>query len=171
MKTINDNTPMAQMMSHFARPGTVTWIGVRPARNEAVNVVQKVEAIPGQGLVGDRFKGTPTSARQVTLIQAEHLPAVAAMLERNSIDPALLRRNIVVQGINLLALKGKQFKIGTAVFEMTGHCHPCSKMEAALGYGGYNAMRSHGGITAKVVKQGIIQSGDSVSVLDGSSST
>jgi len=68
----------------------------------------------------------------------------------------------VVSGLNLLALKGKQFRIGNVVLEYTGLCHPCSKMETALGPGGYNAMRGHGGITTRVVEAGDITVGDDV---------
>jgi MOSC domain-containing protein YiiM len=70
-----------------------------------------------------------------------------------------------VEGINLLALKGKVFRVGEAVFEYSGECHPCSRMEESLGSGGYNAMRGHGGITAKVIKDGIIGLGDAVRVI------
>ena len=67
-----------------------------------------------------------------------------------------------MSGINLLALKGKCFHIGAAVLEYSGECHPCSRMEASLGLGGYNAMRGHGGITAKILTGGIIRVGDAV---------
>lgn len=160
---LNESGPMHAMMQHFPSAGKVVWIGLRPARDAAVLVVTMVEAKIGSGLVGDRFNGRPDSPRQVTLIQAEHLEVIARLLKRSSVDPALLRRNIVVEGINLTALSGKLFRIGTALLEVTGQCHPCSKMEKALGYGGYNAMRGHGGITAKVVAEGVIQTGDSVS--------
>ena len=79
------------------------------------------------------------------------------------IDPSLTRRNIVVSGINLLALKERQFIIGAdVILETTGLCHPCSRMEENLGAGGYNAMRGHGGITAKVIQGGTIQAGDPI---------
>ena len=68
----------------------------------------------------------------------------------------------MVSGLNLLALKGKTFRIGDVVLEYTGLCHPCSKMEAALGPGGYNAMRGHGGITTRVIEGGEVALGDSV---------
>jgi MOSC domain-containing protein YiiM len=70
----------------------------------------------------------------------------------------------LVEGVNLLSLKGKQFRIGEAVFEYSGECHPCSRMEEALGVGGYNAMRGHGGITARVLSSGEIKTGDTVFV-------
>jgi MOSC domain-containing protein YiiM len=115
------------------------------------------------GIEGDRFSGSSGNPRQVTLVQKEHLAVIAACLNRESIPPLLLRRNIVVSGINLLALKDKIFSIGDATLEFSGLCHPCSKMEHQLGAGGYNAMRGHGGITARVRKAGMVRLNDSVS--------
>jgi MOSC domain-containing protein YiiM len=83
-------------------------------------------------------------------------------LHRDATPPELTRRNIVVSGINLLALKDRRFQIGGAVLEATGPCEPCSRMEENLGPGGYNAMRGHGGITARVVEEGTIRVGDEV---------
>ena len=81
---------------------------------------------------------------------------------RRRLESTLTRRNLVVSGINLLALKGEQFQIGDVVLECTGWCEPCSRMEANLGPGGYNAMRGHGGITARVLAGGVITLGDPV---------
>lgn len=141
--------------------GRVEWIGIRPEKRKPLEVVESVEADTEQGLVGDHYHGS-SGKRQVTLIQAEHLEAVASMLGRDKLNPLLLRRNIVVRGINLLALKEKRFQIGEAVLEMTGLCHPCSRMEQNLGAGGYNAVRGHGGITARVLGGGKIAVGDEV---------
>jgi MOSC domain-containing protein YiiM len=151
-----------QLQNQFPHGGEVTWIGLRPERDAPMLEPEQAMALRGKGLQGDRFRGTAISKRQVTLIQAEHLAVLAALLERDAIPPALLRRNIVVRGINLLALKTKTFTVGEALLEMTGLCHPCSKMETVLGPGGYNALRGHGGITAKVVQSGMIKRGDKV---------
>lgn len=124
--------------------------------------LESVQVNCGTGLEGDRFKGRPESPRQVTLIQQEHLAVIAACLGRESVDASLLRRNIVVSGINLLALKDKHFRVGDVVLEFTGPCHPCSKMERFFGAGGYNAMRGHGGITARVHEAGVIRLADAV---------
>ncbi|MCY7352311.1 MAG: MOSC domain-containing protein [Cytophagaceae bacterium] len=156
------NSPLHKLMAHHAQAGTVEWIGLRPARRETMQVVEEVYARFGTGLDGDRYKGQPGSIRQVTLIQAEHLAAIASFLGQDSVDPAALRRNIVVRGINLHALKNHPFRVGEAVLELTGDCHPCSRMEETLGPGGYNAIRSHGGITARVLQEGAIRIGDAV---------
>ena len=152
----------------FPRPGRVEWIGIRSERREPVSAVQSVEVSETKGLMGDHYSGQ-SGNRHVTLIQAEHLPVIAALTGRDSLDPALVRRNIVVSGLNLLALKDHQLQLGDpehgpVILQVTGQCHPCSKMETALGPGGYNAMRGHGGLTAKVIQGGTIRVGDEVVV-------
>ena len=151
-------------MRNLPQTGRVEWIGVREKKRMPLVELKSVNAVVGSGLEGDRYAGR-SGKREVTLIQAEHIAAVASMLHKESVDPQLLRRNIVVSGVNLLALKGKDFRIGEAVLEMTGLCHPCSRMEENLGAGGYNAMRGHGGINARVLQGGIIRLGDEVAVV------
>jgi MOSC domain-containing protein YiiM len=147
---------MKEMLATMPQVGCVQWIGLRPGRGEPVVVVEQAEATLSSGLEGDRFSGGEGAKRQVTLIQREHIDAVRQILGRDSLEANLLRRNIVVSGINLQALKEKHFQIGDAVLYGTGNCPPCSQMEKALGPGGYNAMRGHGGITARVVTPGTI---------------
>lgn len=148
------------LLDTLPQVGKVTWIGLRAARREPMKVVEEVMAEINCGLVGDRYSGR-TGTRDVTLIQAEHLPAISSYLGDRLVQAADLRRNIVISGINLLSLKDRQVMIGNALLEVTGLCHPCSRMEQTLGPGGYNAVRSHGGITARVVESGRIAVGDS----------
>lgn len=155
---------MKELLNHIPQQGIVENILIRPKRKESPIAVESVFADSKKGLLGDHYSSL-SGQRQVTLIQYEHLQAVAGMLHIERIDPLLTRRNIVVQGINLLALKDKQFLVGEVVLEFTGLCHPCSRMEENLGNGGYNAMRGHGGITSKVVKEGHISIGDKVLIL------
>ena len=166
--TTRENGDLRTLMGRVARDGRVQWIGVRPGRREPMTHVDDVQARPGVGLVGDRYSGR-SGKREVTLVQAEHLPVIAACLGVAEVHPHRLRRNIAISGINLAALKGRRFRIGSAVFEHTGPCHPCSRMEEALGHGGYNAVRGHGGITARVVEAGVIRIGDALSPLEAAS--
>ncbi|MDO9283730.1 MAG: MOSC domain-containing protein [Aquabacterium sp.] len=171
------------LTQQFAGPGRLQGIGLRPGRGLAMRAVDQVQALAGHGLVGDRSVRAGAAGggkRQVTLIQAEHLPAIAALAggrwPADGVDALALRRNLVVSGLNLLAARTlfKQLPLvlrlgapGAAaadevVLEVTGPCEPCSKMEALLGPGGYNAMRGHGGVTARVLQGGVLRLGDAV---------
>ena len=159
-----NESPLKALMDVMPQTGRVEFISVRPARKELPKPVEIVNANPKSGLEGDHFSSSFSKKRQVTLIQEEHLQAVGNIL-KIKIDPLLTRRNIVVSGINLLALKDRSFAIGSAIFKGTGYCHPCSRMEKNLGPGGYNAMRGHGGLTAEVLQEGVIELGSEVRLI------
>ncbi len=156
---------VAELKRHFPNAGRVEWIGVRSQRGSEIDEKSFIEAVKDNGLVGDKAGTRPGGKRQVTIFQAEYLPVVRALLPDINISYPDLRRNIVVSGINLNALKECQIKIGAATLEVTGFCHPCSKLEAQLGKGVFNALRGHGGLTAKVIESGLITVNDDVHVL------
>ncbi len=163
---LNASSPLAKLMNAPVRPGKIEWIGVRPERRAPMRVVETVELDTKRGLVGDRYEGR-SGSRHVTLVGKADLIAIADFLGLSEVQPDLLRRNILVSGVNLLALKDKRFRLGSALLEMTGECHPCSRMEEIFGEGGYNAVRSHGGITARVLEDGTVRLGDALEVLPG----
>jgi len=144
--------------------GKIEWIGLRTTKNKEIIQVDTAEALYDHGLVGDKSAQKTGSKRQVTLIQAEYFPVLEFFLHKEKILPETLRRNIVVSGINLSVLLKNCLKINDVVFEITGNCAPCKKMEEALGFGAFNAMRNHGGVNAVVRKGGIINVGDEVHV-------
>ncbi|MCR8827671.1 MOSC domain-containing protein [Photobacterium sp. TY 1-4] len=153
---------MADLLARHAQPGRVDWIGVRPERRAAVVSLPQVQ-VEMAGLDGDRARA---GKRAVTLIQAEHLPVIAGLLGGPEVTPEALRRNILISGINLGALKGRDIAVGDAVLRLTVICAPCSRMEETFGPGGYNAVRGHGGWCAEVVTPGLVRLGDAVRVVD-----
>lgn len=179
-----------ELRATFPRAGRVEWIGLREARRAPIWSVPEAEAHALVGLIGDHGKTAPVrlraltgepgeetvahhvapipggpGRRQVTLLQAEHLPVIAALMGLERATPEMLRRNLLISGIPLLALKDARFGVGEVVLEGTGECHPCSRMEETLGEGGYNAVRGHGGLTARVIRGGVIRRGDPVTPL------
>ncbi len=164
-RTPPPGSPLAQLLDGPMASGRLAWIGLRPARRAPMLAVEAAWLLPGAGLEGDRWRGAATGARQVTLVAAEHLAAIAGYLGLPAVAPERLRRNLVITGLNLLALKGRRFRIGTALLDCSGECHPCSRMEEEFGPGGYNAVRGHGGITARVLEGGAIRLGDPVTRL------
>jgi len=162
MKTIRDlMTPPAHVQ------GRVEAIVVRGAPRDRARLVERTTALAGIGLADDRLgqRGeAELSTRQLTLIQLEHLPLIAAFARSGPIAPVDLRRNLVISGINLLTLKNAKVRVGEALIEIVGPCAPCSRMEEVIGPGGYAAMRGHGGMTARILEGGAIGVGDVVSV-------
>ncbi|MEM1144528.1 MAG: MOSC domain-containing protein [Pseudomonadota bacterium] len=166
MRTSSRPNPL-QRFAKDLPTGRLEWIGVRPARRQPMQVLEKVDALESLGLAGDhRTQKTPGSARQVTVTSHEFIAQIAHYLGVSAIDPALLRRNLVVSGINLNALRYQTFSIGAAVMEAKALCHPCSSMESALGKGAVAAMLGHGGLCCEIVKSGTLQIGDEVHVID-----
>jgi MOSC domain-containing protein YiiM len=151
-----------ELLDRIPQVGRLEWIGLRPAPRTPMQVVESASAEVGRGLIGDRYAVNPGTKRQVTLLQAEHLTVIAALSGQAQVPPEWLRRNLLISGINLLALRDRQFRIGEVLLEGTGPCAPCTRMEEVLGAGGYNAMRGHGGITARVLGSGRLQVGDAV---------
>ncbi len=165
---------LRDLVQRFACPGRVEGIVIRPERRQPAQSVLEVRAEPGRGLIGDRRSRTERTGeevrkRELTLIQAEHFPVVARWCGLDQLEPVRLRRNLVIGGLNLLAMRPPfrdlrlEWLIGDrATIEITGLCEPCSFMEKELGPGGYNALRGHGGVTAIIRAAGLIRVGDPV---------
>ncbi|MDA7967036.1 MOSC domain-containing protein [Ruegeria sp.] len=153
---------LKDLISGWAQPGHIDWIGLRPERRVEMEIVDTA-MISADGLDGDRSRA---GKRAVTLIQREHLAAIGSYLGEGPIAPDILRRNLVVSGINLAALKGREVQVGEAILRFTVICAPCSRMEEALGKGGYSAVRGHGGWCAEVVRPGRVALGDPVQPVD-----
>lgn len=141
---------LATLTARHAGAGRIDWIGLRPVRL-ADPISVETAHLGESGLEGDHAR---PGKRALSLIQAEHLPVIAALAHIGAVAPETLRRNLVISGLNLSALRGKRLRLGEAVVELTTPCAPCSRMEAALGPGGYTAMRGHGGWCAKIITPG-----------------
>ena len=157
--------------------GELTWIGLRPERKAEMLEVNSARAFVGSGLEGDHgFENTLGAGRQVTLLSEEYIAQTQHFLSLSrsvnqrhqpdaipsSIQPKHLRRNLVIKGMNLDALRYQQFSIGSAIFEAGAICHPCLRMEELLGKGGIAAMMGHGGLCLKVIQSGTLILGDTV---------
>lgn len=174
---MQDNQQTLQSISHsMPQIGRLEAIIVRPARRVAAIELAHTIAIAGVGLQDDR-RGIESknimakvSNRQVTLIQAEHVEVVAKIMRQPQLNATMLRRNLVISGVNLLAIKplfkhhAHYLQIGDVLLEVTGICAPCSRMEELLGEGGYNAMRGHGGVNARIIRGGALSVGDAVNI-------
>ena len=166
---MDSDTRFLEKLRQSIVPGKLEWIGLRTERRGEISIVERAQAIVGLGLDGDhRCLKTPGSARQVTIISREYIHQVAQQLDKGFIDPALLRRNLVISGMNMNLLRFQRLQIGEAIFETSALCDPCSRMDENLGNGAAAAMFGYGGLCTKIIQGGWIEVGDAVVRLEAS---
>ncbi len=150
--------------------GTVERVFVAGAGGEAMQPVDEVLAVAGQGLEGDRYatrRGywTDVDECEVTLIQGEDLDAITAS-SGVGVQDGQHRRNIVTRGVDLRALAGRTFRIGGATFAYDRPRPPCRYIEGLTEAGMTRALAARrGGICARVVETGVVRPGDEVETL------
>jgi hypothetical protein len=153
--------------------GEVVAIHVASGAGAPMRGLASAEAIPGEGLVGDRYReGTgfyspiPTDpgARELTLIGEESL---AAVLNETGIvlGPEEHRRNITTRAIALEPLLGKRFRIGEVICEGVRPCPPCTHLEEITGKHVMKPLIHRGGIRVRIVTGGWIRVGDPIQEL------
>lgn len=148
--------------------GEVVGIYIAPRSGEAMTPVAEARAVAGRGLEGDRYyerlgtySAVPEPGRQITLVEAEALEAVARDLGVE-IAPGDARRNVVTRGISLNDLVGREFRVGDATLQGVELCEPCAHLVSLIGKNVLRGLVHRGGIRADIVASGTIRVGDPV---------
>ena len=68
--------------------------------------------------------------------------------------PDVYRRNLVVAGVDLMALMGREFELQGVRFMGMVEAKPCYWMDEALAPGAEEALRGCGGLRARVLTSG-----------------
>jgi MOSC domain-containing protein YiiM len=136
----------------------VESISIGPS--QALAPVESVQAVAGQGLVGDRYASAgPAPGRALTLIEAE-------VLEDVGLTGTESRRQVVVRGVQLNDLVGKRFRVGEVECYGVELCEPCVHLQALTRPGIIKELVHRAGINADILTDGTISVGDAV-VVDG----
>lgn len=149
--------------------GEVVTIHVAPDEGAAMQSLNAVRAIAGQGLVGDRYHDGAGSyseregpGRQITLIEAEALEAI----EREqgiTLAPGESRRNVTTRGVALNHLVGREFTAGDVRLRGIKLCEPCGYLQRTLGIDHLvQALAHRAGLNAEILTDGEIRIGDKV---------
>lgn len=132
---------------------------------------ERISAIAGEGLAGDRyllgtgFYSDGTDGRQLTLIEAEDLE----QLNANGVELAQheCRRNLVTRGVALAPLIGQRFTVGGVLCEGIRMCPPCVHLEELTRPGPLRGLARSGGIRAHILSDGLIAVGDAIRIEGG----
>lgn len=152
----------------MAWDGILTHIHVTPAARQPMRALAEARLIAGRGIEGDRYllgTGTysqkPEPGRQVTLIEAETLEALARD-HGLELTPAEHRRNLTVRDVPLNHLVGRRFRVGGAVLEGTRLNTPCKYLELVTGKTVHEALIHRSGLNCIIVEGGTIRPSDPV---------
>lgn len=137
-------------------PATVVSLQICAVARGPMQPVASVHAVEDLGLEGDRH-AKADNKRQVLLVEAE-------TLEKLGLNVGDIKENITTHGIALMSLPvGTRLRIGEAVFEITGVCHPCSRMDD-LRPGLRQTLSRQRGMLARVMQSGTLRVGDPITV-------
>jgi MOSC domain-containing protein YiiM len=142
---------------------SVVALCLSPVTSGPMVPVAELDVVAGAGIIGDRYYGA--EQRNLTLIEAEEIDAFNA---RNGTQIALTdpRRNVVTRNVDLAALVGKEFLVGSVHLrgiELSEPCATLAKHLAATGLAKRVIVREfthRAGLRAAVVSSGRIRIGD-----------
>jgi MOSC domain-containing protein YiiM len=128
---------------------------------------ERIEVRGGVGILGDRYAGrTAHRDAAVTVLAAESVEALAAELGSGPLDPLLARRNVVLRGAEVEALRGQVFSLdcGDGVVLLRGGrpANPCAWLDVVLAPGAHRGMRGRGGIRCAALSDGVLRVGPAV---------
>ncbi len=152
--------------------GRLEGIFVAPTATAPMQAVQRVRAVVGRGLEGDRYfseQGTYSPnegpGRRLTLVEAEALDAVASETG-TLLGPGESRRNLVTRGVRLNELVGKRLWIVEVECLGVRLCPPCGHLERVTGRSGLQtALHERGGLRVDILNDGEIAVGDPIRVV------
>jgi MOSC domain-containing protein YiiM len=142
------------------RPDAV--VAARPVESR-----DRIEVRAGLGIVGDRYSGQSAHRdASVTVIAAESLDRLAAELGSGPLDPLATRRNVVLRGAEVEALRGQLFSLdcgeGEVVLAGGRPANPCAWLDLALTPGAHRGMRGRGGVRCAPRTDGVLRLGAAV---------
>ncbi|SEM12401.1 hypothetical protein SAMN04515665_13228 [Blastococcus sp. DSM 46786] len=142
------------------RPGTAV-------PGQAADRREQLEVRAGVGIVGDRYAGKPAHRdAQVTVLAVESLEELAAELGAGPFDPLLARRNVVLRGAEVEALRGREFSLdcgeGSVLLRGGRAANPCAWMDLVLAPGAHRGMRGRGGVRCAALSDGALRLGPAV---------
>lgn len=138
-------------------------IAVKQQRKGAVSLHREAMITRKNGVVGD-WRGKP-GKRQVTLMSLADWQAACAELGVE-LPWQTRRANLLVDELPLHQSTGTRIVLGEAVLEVTGETDPCERMEQAQP-GLFQALATgwRGGVTCRVIADGVVRTGMEVSLI------
>jgi MOSC domain-containing protein YiiM len=136
--------------------------GKDPLRHE-VREVNEAHLVAGKGIEGDRYFAHREDYKgQITFFSESVARQLEATLECKPLDRSVMRRNVLIDGVDLNALVGKRFQIGDVLLTGSEECAPCYWMDRAVKPGAHSFLKGNGGLRCRIEHGGLLRVGESV---------
>lgn len=133
----------------------------RPPDDFPLEAADEIECVAGRGIQGDRFFDFKDNYKgQITFFAREVFDLLAKELGESTKSPGVLRRNVVVSGVELSDLIGADFELQGVRFRGTAHCAPCPWMNQAFASGTEKFLALRGGLRAHILSDGRLRVGE-----------
>jgi MOSC domain-containing protein YiiM len=149
--------------------GRIAGIFVAPAGGEPTRAVDRVRAVPGRGLEGDRNFAAPPAPTHKNPDEELTLFSLEALAEANreyglSLAPGDTRRNVATEGVPINDLVGREFRLGDVRVRGLELCEPCLHLAELTGERRIlRALVHRGGLRAQILSEGTLTVGDPIS--------
>ena len=139
----------------------------RPPDDYPLVEVCEIECVAGHGIRGDRFYDYKDNYKgQITFFSAAVFDALSAAFPHvQKKSSGVLRRNVIVSGVNLNRLIGEEFELQGISFRGTAHCRPCYWLDQAFAPGAEAWLKGNGGLRAQILTSGTLKVGAAELVL------
>ena len=135
----------------------------KPRGHNPVQVLNEVQCVAGKGLVGDRYFNHEENFKgQITFFDWSVFNKISAHSKKPTLEPSVLRRNVIIKGVDLNSLIDREFNIQNIRFTGSEECAPCYWMDQAVTPGTEDLMKDHGGLRARILNNGILPIGKTV---------
>jgi MOSC domain-containing protein YiiM len=145
----------------FTSPGHnfVGHHGQPPGDSPLIETLQ-IECVAGHGIRGDRYFDFREDYKgQITFFSREVFELMANHFGLTTKSPGVLRRNVIVSGVDLMSLIGVDFELQGVQFRGTAHCAPCYWMDSAFAPGAEKFLAGSGGLRARILTDGRLRVG------------
>jgi len=145
----------------FVSPGHnyVGRYGKEPLTHD-VRDLEEARCVAGAGIEGDRyFAKVPGHKKQATFFAWEVYQQVVAELQVAGLSASAMRRNVLIEGIDLNSLIGRSFLLQGVQFVGVEECKPCFWMDRAVAEGAFDWMKGRGGLRCQILSDGALRKG------------
>jgi len=130
--------------------------------------VAEIKCVAGKGILGDRFYAYKENYKgQITFFDVAIFEMLKARFPAATVHPSAMRRNVLIEGLDLNAMIGGEFELQGIRFSGSQECAPCYWMDRAVGEGAEEFLAHRGGLRARILNNGSLTVGPSALEIPG----